>query len=211
MFGKWKYMVPIGITAILVVAKFYDKGARKERSLRSVAQEELRLPRFGKVRRFQLYSQEGEAFDSASHLEGKVWVASFIFTRCQGPCPMMAQKMAGLQQHLFEKNDPTQLVSISMDPDYDTPFVLKAFGDKYAADYQRWTFLTGAKPTIIELAKEVFRVPAGEEPDMHSTRFILVDSESYIRGYYDAQSGAAELRKAIQQLSQEQPDVLATT
>lgn len=143
-----------------------------------------KLPQMGTISSFSLLDQFGGNFGS-EELQGKVWVASFMFTRCQGPCPMMSQKMAKLQSAFKDMEDIVQ-ISISMDPEYDKSEVLQSYASKYHADGNRWKFLTGPKKSIISLAIEAFKLPAGEDPDVHSTRFVLVDSKGVIRGYYDS-------------------------
>lgn len=142
------------------------------------------LPKLGTISDFRLASQNGETI-GIDRLKGQVWIGSFIFTRCQGPCPMMSQKMARLQNELADVPN-LKHVSITIDPEHDTPPILLEYANKYHAKHERWLFLTGEKNHIIKLAVEAFKLPAGEDPDMHSTRFVLVDQEHKIRGYYDS-------------------------
>jgi len=141
---------------------------------------------------YTLTAQDGRPFGSAE-LAGRVYVANFIFTRCPSVCPALTARMADLQGLLeAEGVDEVRLVSISVDPDYDTPERLAEYGRAHGADPARWTMLTGELAAIRSLVMEGFRTPLGEpDPDgnlidiAHSTRFVLVDGEGGIRGYYD--------------------------
>lgn len=150
------------------------------------------LTAHGKVPSFELTDQDGQAF-SLTRLNGRIWIADFIFTSCAGTCPQMTQKMAGLQATL-----PVEiaLVSFSVDPARDAPPVLKRYGKQWGADFTRWHFLTGPEPEIRRLTKEGFRLGYAEgtdpeEPVIHSVRFILIDKTGVIRGYYDSSETTA--------------------
>jgi protein SCO1/2 len=145
------------------------------------------LERVAEVPDFRFVDQAGQPVTLAD-LKGKIWVANFIFTRCAGPCPVMTSRMAELKGKLGRVGDGVVLVSVSVDPDFDTPEVLKAYADRLGADPTRWKFLSGPKPEIDEfvvkgmlqpLAKDVTGLPA------HSTRFVLVDREGWLRGFQD--------------------------
>ena len=143
---------------------------------------------YGTVPLFQLINQNGQPFGSAQ-LNGKIWIADFIFTTCPGPCPMISTRMSELQKPL-EKTD-VHLVSFTVDPARDTPKVLLGYAEKLQAEPGRWDFLTGAPSTIYNLSEKGFKLAASGESEeigrpMHSTRMILVDRRGEIRGYYDA-------------------------
>lgn len=139
-------------------------------------------PVLGHLPEFQLINQNGENF-SRDDLLGNLWLADFIFTTCAGPCPIMSGQFAGFQER-FSPVEDFSLLSISVNPEYDTPPVLKEYGDRFGADHSRWTFLTGGRDAIHSLAVDGFHVGSIDEPMFHSTRFILVDSQARIRGYY---------------------------
>lgn len=120
------------------------------------------------------------------NLKGSVWIADFIFTRCAGPCPLMSSRMSKFQT-TFKNESSLRLVSISVDPEYDTPRVLGDYANRFQATKDRWYFLTGDKAKIHELAKGGFLVGGVEDVTLHSTRFILVDRRGRVRGYYDSQ------------------------
>src|SRR5262245_19187202 len=115
-----------------------------------------RLPVYASVPDFTLTDQRGRPVRKAD-LEGKVWIASLIFTTCHNECPLMTAEMAQLQSDLAYVPD-LRLVSISVDPDRDTPAVLSEYAERFNADPQRWFFLTGDKRTIYRLASEGFRL-----------------------------------------------------
>lgn len=149
--------------------------------------EKAALPEFGSVSRFSLTDSSGSSFSSSSLL-GKVWVADFIFTSCTGPCPIMTSKMKRLQEQ-WKGEVRVHFVSVSIDPETDTPEALRAYAEKFDADIDQWAFLTGPKERIIDLASGTFKVGAGgEDPNLHTTRFVLVDRAGVIRGYYDSLS-----------------------
>ncbi len=114
---------------------------------------------------------------------GKVWIADFIFTSCGGPCPEMTRSMARVAERLALYPE-VRFVSVSVDPDTDTPDVLSAYGAKFGADPERWDFLTGALEDIQTLAVEGFKIGSVEDPVIHSTKFCLVDKAGQIRGYF---------------------------
>jgi cytochrome oxidase Cu insertion factor (SCO1/SenC/PrrC family) len=136
---------------------------------------------------------------SKADLKGKVWVASFVFVRCTGPCPTVTATMARLQADLDLANQPDlRLVTFTVDPDRDTPDELKKYAAQYRAHPDRWLFLTGKEDEIHRLAKEGFKIGVdrstnpnpveGQEFD-HSTRLAVVDREGRVRGYFDGYRG----------------------
>ena len=131
---------------------------------------------------FTLTSQAGVPFSSES-LAGKVWIADFIFTSCPGPCPIMTKNLAGVSETL-KMYDDVAYVSISVDPETDTPEVLARFAERYGADPARWTFLTGAPEAIQSIAADSFMLGSIDDPMIHSPKFTLVDKQGRIRGYY---------------------------
>ena len=144
------------------------------------------LPEIGSAPTFVLTGENNMLFDSKS-LNGKIWVANFFFTSCQGPCPMMSAKMAILQDAV-QRERKVQLVSISVDPETDTPKVLSEYAKRFKANSETWHFLTGNRHDIVSLAERGFQLAAsGEEASIHSTRFVLVDQSGQIRGYYNSE------------------------
>lgn len=136
----------------------------------------------GVIPEFKFTTQEGKTL-TREDLLGKVWVADFVFTRCTGPCPMMTSRMAELAKGL-EKAKGVKLVSISVDPEHDTPAVLSEYASRMSADPSRWIFLTGPKPEIDDFARKgMFQVLAYDAKGVptHSTRFLVIDREGRIR------------------------------
>src|SRR5438445_1927832 len=104
------------------------------------------LPVYATVPDFSLTNQIGGVI-ALSDLRGKVWVADIIFTRCPGPCPKMTEQMSELQAAL-PPEEPVVLVSLTADPDFDTPEVLRRYGEERGASADRWHFLTGQKADL---------------------------------------------------------------
>src|SRR6266699_328853 len=138
------------------------------------------LPVYGQVPHFELTAETGQPFDGKS-LDGKVWVADFIFTTCTGPCPRMSSLMRQVQQAAIPG---VHLVSFSVDPEHDTPAALSAYAARYHAQPERWHFLTGQREALDHLARDAFKLSNVDGSLVHSTRLVLVDRQSRIRRYY---------------------------
>jgi protein SCO1/2 len=138
------------------------------------------LPVLGEIPAFELLNQQGRKFDRSA-LDGHVWVADFIYTNCEGPCPRMTSRMHAIQKATGEG---IKLVSFSVDPQRDTPQALAEYGKKFAADDARWTFLTGDPATLDMLDHDAFKLGNLGVAMDHSTRFVLIDKKGRIRGYY---------------------------
>jgi protein SCO1 len=155
---------------------------------------------YGSVPEFTLTERDGSIV-SLQQLRGKIWVADFIYTSCTDTCPLQSAMMAKLQQEYATKPD-FQLVSFTVDPERDTPQALTSYASKFQADGKRWYFLTGQRDRIVRLVEEGFHLavatvssdadPAGIIG--HSPRFVLVDKDARIRGYYDSQESEAFVR-----------------
>src|SRR5438105_4702160 len=111
------------------------------------------LPALGAVPDFQLSDQHGSAFDSARTLKGRVWVADFFFTNCPGPCPRMSSQMHQVQKAL--EGTDARMVSMTIDPDRDTPPVLAEYASHFEAKPGVWYFLTGSPDTLGHLDHDV--------------------------------------------------------
>jgi protein SCO1/2 len=136
----------------------------------------------GTVPDFQFTTQDGVTLSRADLL-GKVWVVDFFFTRCPGPCPVMSSRMAEISKELKKAKD-VRLVSVSIDPENDTPPVLSAYAKRMNADPSRWIFLTGPKKEIDAFTtKGMLQVLATDPGGLptHSTRFMVIDREGRIR------------------------------
>src|SRR5690625_2407420 len=138
---------------------------------------------------FQFINQDNEPI-GLEDLHGKWWIADFIFTNCTTICLPMTYNMSLLQDQLAEHNFDVQLISFSVDPEYDTPEVLKEYAEIYDADLSNWSFLTGYDfDTIKELSVQSFAAGLQREPDsdqvQHVSRFYLVNPEGEIIKYYE--------------------------
>src|SRR5207244_5454267 len=139
---------------------------------------------------FTLTNQDGRAV-SLADWRGEVLVADIIFTKCAGVCPVMTQRMSELQKVLPQRPD-LKLVTLTTDPEFDQPQVLRQFGERFRAVFGRWTFLTGSKEGIVRVAVDgmklaaVAKAPAERETDrdlfIHSQLFVLVDKQGRLRG-----------------------------
>jgi cytochrome oxidase Cu insertion factor (SCO1/SenC/PrrC family) len=125
-------------------------------------------------------------------LRGSVWVASFIFTRCNGPCPAVTSTVARLQSELKDEAG-VKFVTFTVDPKRDDLSTLREYANARGADPERWLFLTGDEETIHTLLREQFKQAVGrkDDPDTkpgdefsHSSRIMVVDREGVIRGIY---------------------------
>ncbi len=128
---------------------------------------------------FKLTDQDGHEFDTAG-LKGNVWVASYFFTSCPGPCYKLNQALASLQAD--EKLKAVKFVSVTCDPETDTPEILKQYAARFDADLKRWTFVTGEQKQIEKVGMDIFVVPVASRT--HSDLAIALDRESRIRGYF---------------------------
>src|SRR5438477_12597135 len=177
----WKVtliLIPVVTLGLLLWLRQLEVKALRQRTVSS----------YGTVPSFQLTNQNGQPFGSVQ-LAGKIWIADFIYTTCPGPCPMISGRMSELQKPL-EKSD-VHLVSFSVDPEKDTPAVLRGYAGKLQAEPGRWDFLTGPKSAIYKLSHDGFKLAVSDGSDVqglpaHCTRMVLVDRHGQIRGYYDA-------------------------
>src|SRR4029079_16735278 len=137
-------------------------------------------------------------------LRGRVWVANFIFTSCAGSCPLLSLKMAELARRARQLGPDFRLVSLTVDPERDTPAVLAGYAARYGAHPQKWSFLTGPMATIQSAVVDGFKVGMGKEKVgdfweiFHGENLVLVDRELRIRGYFPATSeGLDRLLEAL--------------
>src|SRR5947209_13617000 len=150
---------------------------------------------YGPVGDFCL-TERGGATVTQDDLKGKVWVASFLFTRCTAGCPQVSTTLSGLQKDLRDYPD-VRLVTFTVDPDHDSPSELREYADHYGADPERWLFLTGKEGEIYRLLREGFQVHAEQNRGpqrtpgnevAHSTKLVVVDRRGRVRGYFDGMS-----------------------
>ena len=192
----------LGLTAALLVLAFLLATLNLRAGLGKP------LPVLSQVADFSLTNQNGQAV-SLADLRGQVWVADIIFTRCPGPCLKMSRQMQELQQSL-PAGSRARLVTLTTDPEFDTPAVLKTYAGRFGADLNRWCFLTGTKPQIAGLARDSLKLTAievkpGERQSpndlfVHSTIFVLVDKQGRLRGVYETAGEGVEPQRVKSQL-----------
>lgn len=170
------------------------------------------LERRNTVPQFELTNQNGQPFGSAQ-LQGKIWIADFIFTSCPGPCPIISSRMSELQRPL--ENSDVHLVSFTVDPETDTPAVLRDYAQRLHAREGRWDFVTGPEAKLYPLISGGFKLAVTDGAEelgvpVHSTRAVLIDRKGTIRGYYDllAPDGVAKLLADTSHLLREQPEAI---
>ena len=155
--------------------------------------------RFGEVPDFALTDQRGRSV-RREDLVGAPWIANLFFTSCAGPCPRLTADIRRFLHDALE-GSPIRLVSISVDPEFDTPGRLADYAERFRADPERWLFLTGSEDAVHRFAMEglalgVAKPSAEEVPPAerlaerlqvtHSTKLVVVDPEGRIAGYYSA-------------------------
>ncbi len=173
----------------------------------------------GSIADFTLTNQDGAATTLAA-FSNHVWVADIIFTRCAGPCPRMTGQMRSVQKALPPASE-AKLVTLTTDPDNDSPAVLKKYGQHFDVDFNRWTFLTGTKVQIAGLASDSLKLSAvpvkpedrKDDADLfiHTTIFVVVDKHAQLRGIFETggegvdwtNSMQPRLLLAVQQLENE--------
>lgn len=141
---------------------------------------------------FRLLDQDSAVVTGAA-LKGKIHVADFFFTRCESICPKLSSQLSRVQE-VFSQQPDVHLISYSIDPEHDTPAVLRQYAREYDARRDRWTFVTGPQNDMYRLALKGYFLPVQQDEDengnpdetfTHSEKLVLVDKEGIIRGYYD--------------------------
>ena len=168
------------VVAFLAAVVLIAGAARLFRNSERLGTDVMRP--IGEVPEFRFTTQEGKTL-TRKDLLGKVWVVDFFFTRCPGPCPLMSARMAEISKELRKAKD-VRLVSISIDPDHDSPEVLSEYAARMNADPARWIFLTGPRKEIEDFTQKGMLQALAKDPDnipTHSTRFLVIDREGRIR------------------------------
>jgi len=183
----WVYVIVL-VIIIALIAVMQPDGVEEQ------------LPIISKIPEFDLVDQNSKQF-TLENVQGNVWLADFIFTTCSGPCPIMTERMSMVQHDLLEI-EKLKFVSFTVNPDYDTPEVLKKYAQRFDVDDSSWSFVTGKYDQIQELIADGFKMGDTEEIVFHSTRFALVDHEGNLRGYYSGTEPAEHeiLMRDIQSL-----------
>jgi len=208
----WPVWGGLALVALTLLVAFLLAG------LKSPGGRGETLPVIGPIAGFTLTNQNGSAV-SLADLRGRVWVADIIFTRCPGPCLKMTRQMKELQDALAPGSQ-TKLVTLTTDADFDTPPVLKVYAERFRADTNRWTFLTGTKQEIAKLAIDSLKLTAIEKrPEerespqdlfVHSTIFVVGDKQARLRGVFettgegiDPQAVKEQILAAVRRLERE--------
>ena len=147
----------------------------------TLARAQEQLPVLAQVPDFAFTNHRGNSV-SSNDLQGQVWVADFIFTRCAGPCPIMTQRMVALAKRVTDPN--VRFVSFSVDPEHDTPQVLKKYAEERGATDPRMYFVTGPKDQTYALARKLLigvQPGAADHPIIHSDRFLIIDKQNQLR------------------------------
>jgi len=174
-FMVWVITFMVAIVMIAGASKLFRSSERRDYEV---------TPAIGTVPEFHFTTQEGKTL-TKSDLLGKVWVIDFFFTRCPGPCPMMSSRLAEISKELKKAKD-VRLVSLSIDPEHDTPKALKEYASRFEANPERWLFLTGPKAevetfTTKGMLQALSSDTANPVNTVHSTRFLVIDRQGQIR------------------------------
>ncbi|MFN5346138.1 MAG: SCO family protein [Bacteroidota bacterium] len=194
-----KFWILFGLLAIPSIAYLYlQTGKNNFKSLeilgpvdiqsKTVDGNQINDTVYHNISGFSLLDQDSSQV-TEKIFKGKIHIASFFFTTCGTICPKMSNQMMRVQ-HAFEKDTNVVIVSYTVDPEHDTPSVLKEYALKHMAIQNKWFLLTGDKKTIYDLARNSYLLNAGQGdggPDdfIHSEMFVLVDKEGRIRGGKD--------------------------
>jgi protein SCO1/2 len=183
-------MIPVGIILFLhgfgenrfEVPVFYSNAADMSSDLCVFPEGQHRIPAFN-------FIDQHNAPISHTWLEDKLTVVGFIFTNCPTLCKDMSSQMHRVQE-AFRSDDQVHLLSFTVDPERDTPEVLKAYADRIGIKKANWRFITGDKAELYQTARCGFLLPiqegdGGVEDFIHSNKLVLVDGQRRIRGYYD--------------------------
>lgn len=150
---------------------------------------------YHQVSDLQLTNQLSEQISLNKDLAGKILIVDFFFVNCPSICPKLTANMK-LMQRAFKKLDSVvHLVSITVNPERDTPAVLRAYAERHGANHDHWWFLTGEKKKIYDFARNELYVSVqpgdgGADDFIHTEKIVVIDRERYIRGYYNGLDSA---------------------
>jgi len=184
-------MIILAIMALLVINQ-----ADKSRS---------KLPSLGNVPFFEYTERNGQPF-GLGDMSGKINIVDFMFTNCKTKCPIMVVNMGSLYDH-YSDNENIQIVSISVDPARDSLAALRKYAEEHGVTDNRWVFLRAPVEDVVDLSENGFMLAADGLPMGHSIKFVLVDWNENIRGYYDGMDAAAmdDIIGDIKKLLKEMP------
>jgi protein SCO1/2 len=165
----------------MVVASPFGSDPGQRKAIASMQKDLLELSEEEWMRTFELTERSGQTIGT-KELAGQPYIASFFFSRCPGSCKQQNDQMQLLQQKY--RNAPIRLVSISVDPEADTPEVLEQYANGYSADKNKWLFFTGDIKYISKIGVEVFMLGEIREKS-HPDRFCLVGADGKLVGKYN--------------------------
>ncbi|MDA8971269.1 SCO family protein [Flavobacteriaceae bacterium] len=188
------------IFGIIFVPKIHDRivnntivdntrmSTAKSQEADVVVDTSKKLLALQEVPAFDFINQDSQAITNDFY-KGKVYVVEFFFSSCTTICPIMNRNMLQVSQE-FASQENFGIASISIDPSFDTPQVLKAYASRYKATHPNWNFLTGDKDTIHKLSNEGFKLFAAQDKDeidgfSHSGLFALIDQNGVVRSRKD--------------------------
>jgi len=154
------------------------------------------------IKEFQLTDENGKEFDS-KELKGHVWIGSFFYASCPGPCLQLNQALNGVHDEF--KNTDLKLVSITCDPKTDSPEVLRRYADRFKADPQRWIFLTGDLDYIKRIGRDIFFQDVKE--GQHRNSALVIDRNGKISNSFDLLDSAevTKMKVLLKKLLEEKP------
>lgn len=178
--SKWFWLIAIALFGVLLTTRVI------------LARRMAQLPMLVELPAYSLTNEQGEKF-GATNLRGKAYVANFVFTSCPVICPKLTKRMVQVQDRTKDLGDALRLVTITVDPENDTPEVLRAYSQKYGADPARWVFLTGPLTEIEPVVVKGFKMMMAKKEAtpglfeiVHGERLVLVDGKGFVRGFYEA-------------------------
>ena len=185
------------IIGVFIAYKMLDKPmplkiySPKDLNPELVDEDQRDIYKNHRIRDFKLVNQDGVSVTD-SFLKDKIYVADFFFTTCPTICPAMSNELERVQE-AFEGDLGIQIVSHTVQPEYDSPEILKEYAALHKANPNQWTFLTGDKSEIYSLARKSYfavttKGDGGIRDFIHTENFVLVDKKKRIRGFYDGTS-----------------------
>lgn len=190
----WKRLLPAGVLAFLLslvaIFLFLVKDARPTPSWTDAINGGEASSQTWLVPTFEGRDQHNQAF-SSDQLKGQVWIANFMFTTCTSACPVLTSRLRLVQREVAHPE--LRFVSISVDPEHDSPSALKAYANTWNANESRWTLLhvepDQLKKALNGFHVEVARTTDANDPIIHSASFVLIDEQGHVRGRYNSERG----------------------
>lgn len=190
-------IILVGIVALGIAWKQFLAFAEEQRSKLPAVTKDGRFDDYGRLADFSFRNWDGREVSRAS-LAGKVWVVDFVFTTCSGLCPVMSQSMQRLQTRIQQSAGidmaKLRLVTVTTDPDIDTPTRLEAYSKRFSADPDLWYFVRGPFADVQRFSQEALKlgleratqqqIAKGSEKVIHSNKFVLIDARGHARKIY---------------------------